>query len=598
MSRHFTPATFARRHTLAALAALLAACGGGGTSGPAPLTLASSMPADGATDVARTEPVRLTFSAALDASTVNTANLSLREQDGATTVATMLSASGATVTMTPSGRLQPLTRYVVQFGTGLRGSGSEALAAAGSIAFTTADRAWLAASLVENDDTSSAAAPHAFGLGNTVHAVWQQSDGSVTSIRYAAHNGSGWTAPVRLRAEFLSEFPTQPNTYPALAPRVLADAEGNLFALWSQQDVATTSSGSIYPRRVWVARRAAGSSTWSTPQSLSRNAMPDTLWGGLGTSAATLHPTEGHAMAVWTHLEGGRNRIYGARYTRSSGWTAAELVDQMAIGGESRGLAAAAAPGGRFVLAWVESSEGFESRVWLRVYQPGSGWGTSFQVGNSGAPLPAAALSRLVLAIAPDGKGWLVYRHYDGARGTVFAAPVDATAAVAVTGAPQPISTDPTRDAAVSTAAINAAGDLVAVWNDVEGDLTDYQTRLFGRVRMAATGQWQGAQSLDTIVRSAGVGIGTVPEAEIDARGRAIVLWTKMLPDRTQRALAARFDARAWRPTAELASLPQPPEGIPSPPSRALGAFGDGRAVAIWQRWDGGRADLWARLFD
>lgn len=586
-----------RLATLAPLA-LLAACGGGGGGGPAApgtLALTSSTPANGAAEVARSETVRLTFSAPLDAGSVNAANLEIREQGGASALPATLSFAGPTVTIAPTARLQPLTNYVARFGTGLRGTGGEAPAAAGTIAFTTEDRRWLAAGLVENDDAASAVSPDAFGLGSRALAAWEQSDGTVTSIRVAAHDGSGWGAPQRLRAEFLSEFPSQPNPYPAGIPWVVADAEGNAFAFWRQQDAAPTASGAVFPRRVWVSRRAAGSNAWSTPQALSRNAMPDAQWFR-STSAVSLHATEGHALAAWEHLEGGGPRVYGARYTRAGGWSAAESIDQMAIGGTSIGFALAAAPGGRFVVAWLENSAGFESRVWLRVYQPGSGWGTSYQAGASGSPWPTGRRAPLTLALADDGKGWLLYPLYDGTRARLFAAPVDAAAAVPL-GASQALQTDTARDVISASAAINARGDLLVVWSDVSGDATTAEWRIFARLRPAGA-DWNGPQQIDTVVRSAGVGNLTVPRAAIDARGHAVVLWTKILPDRTQQALAARFDGAAWRSTAELAQLPAPPAGDNSPPSCALGMFGDGRAVGVWQRWEGSRTDLWSRLFD
>lgn len=585
-----------RLATLASLT-LLAACGGGGggPSAPAPLALTASTPANGASDVARSEAVRLTFSAALEPATVNAANLDIRELGSASALPATLSSAGPTATLTPTARLQPLTAYVARFGAGLRGSGGEAPAAAGSVGFTTEDRRWLATTLVENDDAASAAAPDAFGLGNRALAAWQQSDGTVTPIRVATHDGTDWSSPQRLRAEFLTEFPAQPNTFPATLPWVVADGDGNAFVFWVQQDAAASGSTVVYPRRVWVSRRAAGSNAWSAPQPLSRNALPDAQWFR-ATSAVAMHALEGHAIAAWEHREGDRARIYGARYTRSGGWSAAEMIDQMPIAGESIGFAAAAAPGGRFVLAWMENSAGFESRVWLRVYQPGSGWGTSYQAGAGGSPWPASRRASLTLALADDGKGWLLYTTYDGTRARLSAAPVDAAAAVPL-GASQPVQTDATRDIVGATAAVNARGDLLAVWSDLSGDATAAEWRIFARLRRSGS-DWSAPQQLDTVARSAGVGNLTAPRAALDGRGLALVLWTKILPNRTQRALSARFDGAAWRPTAELAQLPAPPAGDDSPPSRAFAMLGDGRALGLWQRWDGSRADLWSRLFD
>ncbi|HEY2782215.1 MAG TPA: Ig-like domain-containing protein [Steroidobacteraceae bacterium] len=105
-----------------------------------PLTLTSSVPASGGVDVSTTTPLVLTFSAALNASTVTTGNVTLIGPSG--TVAISASASGNTMTVNASSALAVHTAYTLHVSTALRGAGGEQLAAEVALAFTTAGKPW------------------------------------------------------------------------------------------------------------------------------------------------------------------------------------------------------------------------------------------------------------------------------------------------------------------------------------------------------------------------------------------------------------------------------------------------------------------------
>jgi hypothetical protein len=105
-----------------------------------PLTLTSSVPASGASDVARATNFVLTFSAPLDASKVTTANVSLQGPSGA--VAATVSASTNVLTVTPTSQLSPSASYTLTVSTAVMGTGGEALSSPVTLNFATASIPW------------------------------------------------------------------------------------------------------------------------------------------------------------------------------------------------------------------------------------------------------------------------------------------------------------------------------------------------------------------------------------------------------------------------------------------------------------------------
>jgi hypothetical protein len=135
---------------LASLTALLAGCGGSHPMSTAPGTpgspgsstaptfsVASSMPASGATNVALTATIQIAFSSAANASTVNTTDIVVTDPSGAVSGSVSYNASSNTATFTPSGPLAGSTTYTVKV-SGVTGSSGGAMASADSFTFTTA----------------------------------------------------------------------------------------------------------------------------------------------------------------------------------------------------------------------------------------------------------------------------------------------------------------------------------------------------------------------------------------------------------------------------------------------------------------------------
>jgi hypothetical protein len=271
-------------------------------SGPdtTPPTVSATTPAGGATGVATTVKPAATFSEAMDASTLGSATVELRNTATGAQVSAAISYNAATdtVTLAPAAALAPATSYTVS----IRGGATDprakdlagnALAATASWSFTTAAAspcpctAWPSsatpANPSENDanavnlgvrftaDTSGFIRGIRFykGSGNTgphVARLWTASGTLLASASFGSETASGWQ-----QADFASPVAISANTvYVAsyLAPAGHYAADSGFFAaagvdrapLHLLQDGAGGGNG-VY---AYGASPAFPSSTWQS----------------------------------------------------------------------------------------------------------------------------------------------------------------------------------------------------------------------------------------------------------------------------------------------------------------------------------------------
>jgi hypothetical protein len=141
------------RWSVVLLALALAACNGDDGAGSAvpgdvtPPTIVSTLPVDGASGVARTTAVTVTFSEAVTPAAVGAATLSLNAETlpEALSVAGTVAINGSLVTFTPSAPSAPLalgTLFTARVDVGLTDLSGNALAAPFTFNFTTEPAAW------------------------------------------------------------------------------------------------------------------------------------------------------------------------------------------------------------------------------------------------------------------------------------------------------------------------------------------------------------------------------------------------------------------------------------------------------------------------
>jgi len=175
-------------------------------------TVTSFNPASGATNVAIGTSITIAFSEALNASTVNSTTISLRNASGATVAATVTyNASNNTITVTPNAPLANSTTYtvVVKGGAaGVKDVAGNAVASDVSSSFTTA----AAPSTILSSLWPTPPSPATLDGGDT-QAVelgvkfTSTTDGYITAIRFykaaantGTHTGSLWSASGQLLA--------------------------------------------------------------------------------------------------------------------------------------------------------------------------------------------------------------------------------------------------------------------------------------------------------------------------------------------------------------------------------------------------------------
>lgn len=115
--------------------AWIAACGGGASTPKADLPIvASTNPADKATNVPINSRISVTFSRAMQADSLGATSFRLTPA-----VSGSVAAGGSTATFTPSAPLAPATAYTVTVGAGVKDTSGQGLAADYSWSFTTAE---------------------------------------------------------------------------------------------------------------------------------------------------------------------------------------------------------------------------------------------------------------------------------------------------------------------------------------------------------------------------------------------------------------------------------------------------------------------------
>ena len=132
----------------------------GATAVATPPTVSSSVPANAATGVAFNQKVAVTFSRAMDASTITTATFTLMQ--GTSFVSGTVSYTGTTAIFAPASNLAPNTLYTGTITTGAKDLAGNALANNFVWSFTTGAAALVTPPAVSSTDPANAATGVAF----------------------------------------------------------------------------------------------------------------------------------------------------------------------------------------------------------------------------------------------------------------------------------------------------------------------------------------------------------------------------------------------------------------------------------------------------
>ena len=283
-------------------------------------------------------------------------------------------------------------------------------------------------------------------LGN-VTVAWQQPDGRHTAI-YAAR----WErAALRwLPARRLDRLDAN-----AYNPAVAATPNGRVVVAWEQ--------GGRGSEAVYASAFRPGSEAWSPPDRLSATSLP------AGQPALAASP-RGDFTAAWVVGDGASRRIAVARAAAgTASWSRPIVMRAAGFAGAALAPALAVDAGGNVTLAWEQAdrSDPRNARYAIlasRLAPPSRDWTTPHRIDD---PLAASAGNPVLVA---DGAGNVYCAWYqDGSQGMqVYAARYDPGKAgwAAAVRLSDPLLTV---QATLPALAVNAAGSVVAVWQQYNG---------------------------------------------------------------------------------------------------------------------------------
>ncbi len=549
------------------LSLLVSACGGGdgsGNSSPATLsdttapTVLSTDPASSSRSVAARTPISVTFSEAMDTSSLTSSTFVVSA--GGTPISGTVSVASNSATFTPSTDLDLNTLYTASVTTGVKDSAGNALSTAYNWQFTPGTRAWSTARSMATD----AFAPQTGtdSAGNLI-LVWQQKEGNHYSIWANRYDAAArqWGLATLLQTD---------NTGSGYAPQLAVNVSGHAVAVWHHYD------GNRY--HVWANHYDAVLGQWGAVQALTGSAS-DAFDPQVAISA------NGNAIVVWRGMDGPfddpATSITALEYYTSSLWTkhytastktwdvtatALELDNDKGHDGSAAQVVMDSSGNG--VVVWQQFN-GTVTSVYATRYTVGAGWAMpgSISTGSVGV----AVNPQIVM----DGSGnaIAVWRQYDAsAHYSIWASRY--VAATMAWGSPVLIESDDSGDAFDPQLAVNTAGDAWVAWHQHDG--TTYN---IGSNRYAVGSGWSSA----TLIETNNVGDATHAQIAVNASGDAFAVWQQSEGTRTS-VWSNRYNPslQAWGMAALVEVDDSGDALVPE-----VNVDSTGNASAAWRQWDG-----------
>jgi hypothetical protein len=296
---------------------------------------------------------------------------------------------------------------------------------------------WGAAELIEDGADNAGTPQVAVDAKGNAMAVWSQPDAAADHIRvnrYVA--GVGWSGV---------ELVEQNTAADIGGAQIAMDAAGNAFVVWAQSDGAGFN--------IWANRYAAGSG-WATAQMIEQDDAGDAL-----SPQIAVNPS-GNAVAVW-QLSGDTQNVLVNNYVAGTGWGTVRVINVETAGAALRPQVAMDAIGNA-VAVWEQGGKNTGGDIWASRFTPSTGWGTATlleqdNVGTAGRPQ---------IAIDATGNAMAVWQQTQGARTNILASRYVLGSGW---GRTELVDASDTGDAANPQIAMHASGNAVAVWEQFDG---------------------------------------------------------------------------------------------------------------------------------
>lgn len=291
--------------------------------------------------------------------------------------------------------------------------------------------------------------------------------------------------------------------------------------------------------------------------------------GGFGaTKAQVAFDSQGNALAVWIQDDGVQGNVWSNRYSPTSGWGAALLIETNDDESATNLKLAVNASGDALAL-WQHGPD-----IWSNRYLSGSGWGTAVAIDSAagGAADPA-------IAIDPSGNGFALWRQNAIGRNDVW---FNRYLASEGWGTASLLETDDAGSAAGPSIATDPAGNAIAVWRQSDGNVVNMVARVF-----SVDGGW----AAPTLIETDDTGGAIENQIAIAANGDALVVWRQS--DGTRNNIwANRHTDSGWESATLIESNDT---GDAAAPQVAIDSAGE--AFAVWYQFDGTRNNIWSSRY-
>ncbi|MBU1158324.1 MAG: hypothetical protein KKE24_03185 [Candidatus Thermoplasmatota archaeon] len=251
---------------------------------------------------------------------------------------------------------------------------------------------WSTPEVVQDASSASGVRPSVATDGeDNMIAVWTQFDSyhvNVTASRYV--QGEGW-GPTEIIGD---DYPGNPSY-----PQIAMDGKGNAVVVWK------VWASPIY--EAWANEYKIGEG-WGTAH------LVEDVYDGTAGNPRIAMDEGGNATVVWQELIGTTASLLACRYVAGDGWGEPELVEN-----DDTGHVLAWDVGtdddGNAITVWSQS-DGIRNNIHANRYTPSSGWGTAelIEKNDNNAGTPAISLNDKGGAVA-------VWTQFDGYRYSVYA---------------------------------------------------------------------------------------------------------------------------------------------------------------------------------
>jgi hypothetical protein len=272
--------------------------------------------------------------------------------------------------------------------------------------------------------------------------VWYRNQSaSLNAVESRQYSGTTWSGVTVL------SLGTNEN---AEISRVVADASGNVIAIWQGQ---LTLNGPFFVR----ASRFSGG-VWSAPVSVSDGVVLDPADSTRNSLAPQIAISPvGNATAVWHEFDGTTTRIFTSRYTSGGTWSAPQILS--AAGGNALNARVESDADGNVTALWRRFDAGGFSIIQTARYNATSGaWSTIIDLSST---LRQAQAQRL--AVDSSGNATAVWRRND-ANGNSIIQSARYSATTGAWGAARNLS-DPGASALSPSTDVDENGNVIVAWS-------------------------------------------------------------------------------------------------------------------------------------